>query len=434
MNMAVTRRQLVSLAGAGLAAGGAVAATVAGAATAPPGAQGAHGASGLGGAASGPDPRRPVAFAGRHQAGIVTPAQDRLHFAAFDVTTTDRARLIGLLRDWTAAARRLTVGDEAGAGGAFAGAGQAPPDDTGEAAGLPASGLTLTIGFGPSLFEHPAAGDRFGVGRSRPAQLVDLPPFPRDELNPATVGGDLCIQACAHDPMVASHAIRNLARIGFGAVSMRWSQVGFGRTSSTSGAQDTPRNLMGQKDGTRNLQVEDGAALDDHLWVGPGDGPAWLVGGSYLVARRIRMHLETWDRTSLAEQESIIGRFKGTGAPLTGHAEHDEPDLAARGPDGAPVIAPAAHVRLAHPTSNGGARLLRRGYNFMDGNDALGRLDAGLFFVSFQRDPEQFVRVQRRLAGQDVLGEYLEHTGGGIWACPPGLTDPAGSWADHLFA
>jgi deferrochelatase/peroxidase EfeB len=425
--MTVSRRQLVALAGVGLASGGAVTAAAA---------EASAGAVANPGLLAPTDLDDAVDFAGRHQAGIVTPAQDRLHFASFDVMTTDRDRLAALLRAWTQAARQLTVGAETGPGGAFSVAGEAPPDDTGEAAGLPASGLTLTIGFGRSLFEHPSEGDRFGLASARPSRLVDLPTFPGDDLDPGRVGGDLCVQACANDPVVASHAVRNLARIGFGTVAMRWSQVGFGRTSSTSRAQDTPRNLFGQKDGTNNLRAEDADLLDEHVWAAEQDhsGPAgWMTGGSYLVARRIRMHIETWDRTSLAEQESIVGRFKGSGAPLTGRAEFDEPDFAARRPDGAPVIAPAAHVRLAHPTSNGGARLLRRGYNFMDGNDSLGRLDAGLFFVSFQRDPQQFVRVQRRLAGQDVLNEYIEHTGSGLWACPPGLAGRTATWADHLF-
>ena len=40
-----------------------------------------------------------------------------------------------------------------------------------------------------------------------------------------------------------------------------------------------------------------------------------------------------------------------------------------------------------HPSANGGAKMLRRGYSFVDGSDGLGRLDAGLFFIAFLRDP-----------------------------------------------
>lgn len=237
---------------------------------------------------------RAYPFYGDHQAGIVTPAQDRLHFAAFDVTTDSREELIGLLRDWTAAAARMTRGDYAGETGATSGAYDAPPDDTGEAIGLPPSGLTITFGFGPSLFR--AGGqDRFGLADRQPAALRRLPHFPADNLDPAKSDGDLCVQACADDPQVAVHAVRNLVRIGFGRASVRWSQLGFGRTSSTSTAQATPRNLFGFKDGTKNLKAEETALIDEHVWVPAGADPraAWLVGGSYLVARRINMTIST---------------------------------------------------------------------------------------------------------------------------------------------
>jgi deferrochelatase/peroxidase EfeB len=369
-----------------------------------------------------------VPFHGTHQAGITTPAQDRLHFAAFDVTTTSREELVRLLADWTAAAARMTAGRDAGPIGAVAGIPEAPPDDTGEALGLPASRLTLTVGFGTSLFDR-----RFGLASRRPPALADLPPFVRDNLDPARSGGDLAVQACADDPQVAVHAIRNLARIAFGTAAVRYSQLGFGRTSSTSRSQTTPRNLFGFKDGTANLKSEDTALVDDQVWAAAGDGADWMAGGSYLVTRRIRMHIETWDRTPLVEQEAIVGRDKGEGAPLGRRAEFDEIDLDAKGPDGAPAVPVNAHVRLSHPSQNRGARLLRRGYNFVDGTDGLGRLDAGLFFMAYQRDPRtQFVTIQRALR-DDVMNEYIQHVGSGLFACPPGVRE-GGYLGETLFS
>ena len=232
------------------------------------------------------------------------------------------------------------------------------------------------------------------------------------------------------------HAIRNLARIGFGTVAMRWAQLGFGRTSTTSTAQSTPRNLMGFKDGTANLKAEDAEDLAAFVWVQEGDDPGadWLAGGSYLVARRINMHIETWDRTSLREQETLIGRDREKGAPLSGGTEHSEPDFDLEGRDG-PLIATDAHVRLAHPQHNDGARLLRRGYNFTDGSTTLGRLDAGLFFIAFVRDPvEQYVPMQMKLSSRDALMEYLQHTGSGLWAVPPGVRSADGFVGERLFA
>ncbi|MFD3876566.1 iron uptake transporter deferrochelatase/peroxidase subunit [Streptomyces microflavus] len=361
-----------------------------------------------------------VPFHGPHQAGIATAVQDRLHFAAFDVKTDDRAELIRMLRNWTRAAEQMTAGDMVG-DGAYGGMPEAPPDDTGEALGLPSSRLTLTIGFGPSLFDQ-----RFGLAARRPDALVDLPKFPGDSLDAARSNGDLCIQACADDPQVAVHAIRNLARIGFGTVAVRWSQLGFGKTSSTTPDAQTPRNLFGFKDGTRNVSGTDTAALDRHVWADGKDGAGWMAGGSYLVARRIRMNIETWDRTSLQEQEDIFGRDKRDGAPVGKAREHDEPFLEAMKPD--------SHVRLSHPDSNHGASILRRGYSFTDGTDGLGRLEAGLFFLAYQRDPRTgFIPVQRSLARADALNEYIQHVGSALFAVPPGVRDTDDWWGRALF-
>jgi deferrochelatase/peroxidase EfeB len=404
--MAFTRRRLLASAGAGglaAAAGGgfAVGRVTAGDDEAP--------------SAAG----QTVPFYGEHQAGITTAAQDRLHFASFDVEDGLRAAdLRDLLREWSRAASRMTTGALVGPND---GGDLAPPTDTGEALGLTPARLTVTFGLGPSLFD-----DRFGLASSRPEPLRALPALPGDELDPGRSGGDLCVQACADDPQVAFHAVRNLSRIGRGAVTVRWSQLGFGRTSSTSRAQATPRNLMGFKDGTRNLKAEDADALARHVWVaGDRSGePAWLRGGTYLVARRIRMLIEVWDRTGLGDQEQTIGRQKVSGAPLGGREEFDTPNLSKLPVD--------SHVRLAAPSSNGGIALLRRGYSFTDGlDDRLGQLDAGLFFLSFQRDPEAFIRVQRQLGSNDKLNEYIKHVGSGVWAIPPGAH--AGGWVGETL-
>ncbi len=373
----------------------------------------------LGRARAEEDARAAYDFFGLHQAGITTPVQEHLHFASFDMMPrTDRDDLISLLQDWTYAASRLTQGLEVSATGAVGGDPEVPPDDTGEAYGLPASGLTVTVGFGPTLFEN-EDGDRFGIAALRPASLERLPAFLGDDLVPESSHGDLCVQVCADDPQVAVHAVRNLSRIAFGRAKLRWSQLGFGKTSRTTADQATPRNLFGFKDGTANILADDAAALDDHVWVSDSDEPTWMSGGSYLVARKIAMRIETWDRVRLSEQETIVGRGKGTGAPLSGGDEFTPPDLSGS------AIDAGAHVRLASPDENGGVRILRRGFNYVDGNTSLGRLDAGLFFLSYQRDPGQFITLQRRLS-TDRMNEYVTHVGSGIWAVPPGAA--AGSY------
>jgi deferrochelatase/peroxidase EfeB len=305
-----------------------------------------------------------------------------------------------------------------------------PPVDTGEALDLGPARLTVTVGFGGSFF------DRLHLAHRRPAALLDLPALPGDALEADRSDGDLCVQACADDPQVAFHAVRNLARLARGTAVIRWSQLGFGRTSSTSTSQATPRNLMGFKDGTNNIKAESATELGEFVWVGDETDQPWLRGGSYLVARRIRMLIESWDTDDLADQQNVFGRVKASGAPLTGRDEFDVPDLAAAHGDGTPVIPVDAHIRLAAPASNGGQRILRRGYSYTDGIDpATGLLDAGLFFIAFQKNAHaQFVRIQQRLGRHDALNEYIRHTGSALFAVPPGLAG-AGDWfGKALFA
>ena len=363
---------------------------------------------------------------GAHQPGIVTAQQDHLHFAAFDITTNSREELVGLLREWTQAAALLMAGQELGRGAA-GGPYEAPPDDTGETLGLPPASLTLTFGFGQTLFTAQGS-DRFGLESRWPTRLSPLPHFSGDVLEEQFTGGDLCIQACADDPQVATHAIRNLSRMAYGRAAVKWTQLGFGRTSSTTRAQVTPRNMMGFKDGTNNLRSEDVALLDEHVWAQADDGAEWMAGGTYLVARKIRILTHLWDRTSLGEQERAVGRTKSSGAPLSGGDEFTSIDFDLRGRGSEPLVPRDSHVALTHP-SHSGVHMLRRGYNFVNGADELGQLQAGLFFIAFVRDPEsQFVRMQHALSRGDAMTiDFLRTTGSALFAVPPGVTDARAS-------
>jgi len=365
-----------------------------------------------------------VPFYGAHQAGIATPAQDRLAFGSLNVVPgASRGDVRDLLVQWTQAAARMTAGQLVGE----VAEPNAPPVDAGEAVGSPVSRLTVTIGYGPSLFDH-----RFGLAARKPAALAVLPPLPNENLGLAASGGDLCVQACSDDPLVAFHAVRNLARIGMGGVEHNWLELGFGRTSTTSTAQQTPRNLLGFKDGTRNIKAEQAGLMNEHVWVGRETDQPWLRGGSYLVARKIRMFVENWDRDYLRDQENVIGRSKVSGAPLSGGSEFSEPDFTTAGTDGQPAIPVDAHIRLASFEHNGGTRILRRGYSYTDGVDPqTGTLVGGLFFIAFMKNPSQFIKLQTSLA-TDALNEYVHHVGSAAFACPPGVS--AGQhWGDGAY-
>ena len=382
-------------------------------------------------------------FRGDHQAGITTPAQDNMFTAAFDVSTTDVEELKTLLSDWAVAAEQMTAGELIG--GQPSSNKQLPPKDTGEAWGYKPNGLTITFGVGKGLFVDADGKDRFGLAAKMPAILKEgMPSFSGDQLHAAQSDGDLLIQACSNDAQVCVHAIRNLTRIAFGTATLRWSQVGYGRTSSTSVDQETPRNLFGFKDGTNNIKAEDPAdQLNEHLWVQPGDDAAasWMAGGTYYVARRIRMLAEVWDRLRLIEQEQTMGRDKRYGAPLSianptkSSEEFTTVDYAAKDDKGETLVPADAHIAVVSPEQNRGRRMLRRGYNYTDGSDSLGLLQTGLFFIAFVRDPRtNFYPILDRMTKSDALQEYLKHEASALFAIPPGIKKGDTMVAASLFS
>jgi deferrochelatase/peroxidase EfeB len=363
-------------------------------------------------------------FWGSHQAGIITPAQKHSIFAAFDLTTEARGKVAGLLRRWTVAAGHLSVGRPVDVPGDDAYESTSDPADI---ISLPPSRLTLTVGFGTGLFTR-YGRDRYGLTAQRPEALVDLPYFNGDQLEAARTGGDLSLQICADNPQVAFHAIRQLAGIAHDVAQIRWMLTGF---VSDYGAGETPRNLMGFKDGTGNPDKSDPGQMDKVVWVGE-EGPAWMRGGTYQVIRRARMALEKWDRAKLAEQEETFGRRKPSGAPFGQRGEFDPVDLAALDPNGDPVVPRNAHVRLAHQAALDGARVLRRSYSYYDGAGMTTEswppyrqaveFDAGLIFVCYQRDPRTgFIKIYEGMSRSDRLNQFVVHTGGGLFACPAGV-------------
>lgn len=372
-------------------------------------------------------------YRGEHQQGITTPAQQQMHTAAFDLTTTKREDVIELLRDWTLAAERMTAGDPVANYDTNT---HVPPRDTGESLGLGSAGLTITFGVGKTLFIDDKGNDRFGLGDKLPKVLADgIPRMTAEKLDPKRGGGDLIIQACSEDPMVNLHALHNLTRIAFGRATMRWTQLGYGRTSSTSTKQATPRNLFGFKDGTSNIKGEESAEeLNKRLWIQPEDDQgSWAAGGSYMACRKIKMMMEVWDELALGEQEKIIGRDKYKGAPLSGGEEFTAPDFS-KEEGGAPAIDPTSHVAVMNPENNSGRRMLRRGYNYLEGVDYLGRLDAGLFFIAFVRNPaDSFIPVLARMKS-DQLTEYLQHLASGLYLVLPGVKDGDEYVGQKLFA
>jgi deferrochelatase/peroxidase EfeB len=423
--LTLDRRQFLTRSGAAAIAAGGLAgsrAKEADAAQAQPGPLQADGALQYA-VTSDPAARLPaVPFHGLWQSGIVNPPPPAACFVSFNVTATGRGELIDLLKALTARARFLTHG------GAPANLGPVhPPSDSGTLGpDVPADGLTVTVGLGSTLFDG-----RFGIADRKPVHLTEMTSFPNDNLNPDLCGGDLLLQICAGSPDTAIHALRDIAKHTRGGMQINWRMDGFVSPARPAGV---PRNHLGFMDGIANPRVTTPEVADRLLWVVPGIGePSWAAGGSYHVCRIIRMFVEFWDRVSLNEQQTMIGRYRASGNVLGTTSLTALPDFAAD-PKGK-VIPLTAHIRLANPRTKKteDSRILRRGYNYDNGVDLAGNLDMGLIFNCFQQNlVRQFVANQTRLIGEPMV-DYISPIGGGYFFAVPGVRNDSDWYARRLF-
>ncbi len=261
----LNRRQFLTRSGAAVAAAGALG----GAATS--GVDAANGQTGAQGdplqadgalqyaVAADPAARLPaVPFHGRWQAGIVNPPPPAACFVSLNVTAANRGELIDLLQTLTARARFLAEGGVPTDLGPVA-----PPADSGTLGPeIPADGLTVTVGFGSTLFD-----ERFGIADRKPKHLTAMTSFPNDALNPDLCGGDLLLQICAGGPDTAIHALRDIAKHTRGGMQILWRMDGFVSPARPAGV---PRNHFGFMDGIANPNVIDADVANRLLWVAPG--------------------------------------------------------------------------------------------------------------------------------------------------------------------
>jgi deferrochelatase/peroxidase EfeB len=371
---------------------------------------------------TGISPTTAVPFHGVRQAGITTPFQLHASVLSLDVEVTDRAGLEDLLRTLTERARFLTRGGTPPDPGIAA-----PPTDSGVLGPVVVpDNLSITLGVGASLFDG-----RFGLAGKRPAELTAMPTFPDDHLDPDLTHGDLSLQVCAENRDTVGHAVRDIAKYLRGAFAVRWRVDGFQSPPRPSG---TPRNLLGFKDGTANLDKTDNALMNRQVWIESDVQQPWIAGGSYQVVRKIRMLIEFWDRIGITEQENLIGRRRDTGAPMDGNHEMDKPNYPADPVGGATPL--TSHIRLANPRKpdTEANRILRRPYNFDNGMDAVGNLDMGLLFVAYQQSiARQFATIQQRLEGEPLV-DYIQPIGGGYFLALPGVRDAKDFYGSAMLA
>ncbi|MFB7944457.1 Dyp-type peroxidase [Kitasatospora phosalacinea] len=320
-----------------------------------------------------PPPPAFVPFHGARQAGVTHPQLPATRLLALDLPAdADRAALRALL---------------AATGNVLARAADGTLDDP-RLDGTPP--VTTLAALGPVLTAR--------LRLPAPEGFAELPALPGDRLDPARGGGDLLLQIGAGQPWTTGVLTEHLLAAATAAgAALRWHQSGF--LPPTPDGR-TPRNLFGFKDGTANPD--------------PADPALWQQDGTVLVYRRIRMDTAAFAALPTDRRELATGRRADSGAPLTGTAEHDDPDIYAKHPDGSYVIPATAHVRLSSPRLDGGARMLRRGWSYDDGPT-----DRGLLFCAFMRDPALFTRVQTRLAERDALTPFLTHTASAVgWVLP----------------
>ena len=345
-----------------------------------------------------------ISFYGQHQSGIATPVQKNVYFAVLDLHSLNKEEIKKMFKDWTDYSQKLMKGELV--------APElknhlVPPIDTGETVGLNPYRLTLTFGISPSFL------DKLKLDNKKLDEFKDLPHFPRDQIKDKYKGGDICIQACADDAQVAFHAVRNLVRKGRALITLKWTQAGF---LPIGNGKETPRNLFGFKDGTENPKNNND--FKNVVWY---DKNNWLKDGTYMIVRRIQMHLETWDRTNLQEQENTFGRYKESGAPFGETDEFATIDINKKGPDGKPILPIDSHVYLAKKAE---VKIARRAFSYSNGIDEVsGQFDAGLLFICFQKHPDQFIKIQNSLGNDDKLNEYITHVGTGIFACFGGIKE-----------
>lgn len=355
-------------------------------------------------------------WSGKHQGGVEAPAQAHTNFIALDlkagITRDDMLRWMLLLTEDIAA---LATGEAVLA-------------DPSPELMVGAANLSVTVGFGPSLFKKLALESKMPLG------FAEIPSFKIDELRDEFTGGDVLLHVGADDLQILAHATRALLRDSESFGDVRWIQAGFTNAVGTNRPGTTQRNLMGQVDGTDNPDLGS-ENFANQVWI--DNGPAWAVGGTQLVLRRIKMNLNTWDSLGRTQKEQTIGRYLHNGAPLNGKNERDPIDFEAENELGLKVIPEFAHIRRAS-AKNMDELFFRRPFNYQvvsaDQMATPGNLESGLLWTAYAKNlSKQYVPVQERLASFDLLNQWTTPVGSATFAIARGVK-PGEILAEELFA
>ncbi|WP_189413696.1 MULTISPECIES: Dyp-type peroxidase [unclassified Mesorhizobium] len=341
--------------------------------------------------------------------------QRHLHVITADVASRTREELAGLLWTLTGFARHQMA--------------KVPPSDTQRPYDEPVvtRRVTVTVGFGATLFTTIAGDDRFNLAARRPASLKVMPQIDGDDgFRPRDHATDLVILVSSDDYYVNEYIF---GRLYYGGVHpgirVRSVERGYARPDS--------REPSGFEDGITNPRDASGpSSMHDFVYIRAEDGePEWCIGGTYLAYRKIRRRMKHFFELPAQDQEAVFGVDKKTGVRLEPHQAH----------------AHAAKINPRRPNHRDlfdmddlERRFLRRPYFFDDGLDADGEELRGLHHLSFARNlgvqyewpvlmwqtnPDFPVKG----TGQDALygPGGAANIGGGYYFMPAAAND-----ADHL--
>ncbi|MDD7383982.1 MAG: Dyp-type peroxidase [Actinomycetaceae bacterium] len=353
-------------------------------------------------------------FDGSVQAGIMNPQSASMALLGFNLEEGVGAdQLRTLMQTWTVLARHLTQGE------------RIEDMEEYEMAEVPAS-LTITVGWGERIFTVLGAEDLIPEG------LHDVPAFSLDHLNPAWGQTDLVLQISSDDPVTTSTAVRVMVRSALGVAKLFWRQNGYGHAFGAVPAGTTPRNPLGQIDGTVNPSTPE--EWSEQVFIDSDE--AWLKNSSIMVVRRIIMNLDAWEKLAVAQRSRVIGRDYHTGGPLSGGGEFDDEDMDAKDENGEYLIDRHSHLALAREQDGQPSDALRRrAYAFDDNfvDNPMLTSNSGLVWISFQKNPDkQFTPIQKRLDEADLLNDFVAHIGSGVFWILPGTT-PTSYWGEALF-
>ena len=354
-----------------------------------------------------------IPFDGPVQAGVETPTPAHLNEVGFNLEPgVSKAQIIELMKKWTAAARALTQGHEVG--------GFVEPEMTAITANL-----TITFGVGEGFLKAAGVEDR------KPEWLHPIPAFEHDKLEDRWGQTDMVVQFNADDLVIIATALNRFVQLARGVAHVGWEQQGFGHAAGTEKPGTTPRNPMGQIDGTVNPQTHE--EYEEEVWIDAEE--PYLKNSAAMVIRRIGINMDKWYEFDRPARERVIGRRLDTGAPLSGgESEFDEEDMDAVGADGNYLIDRNSHLALAREQDGlPNDALKRRAYSYQVFTPGRGP-ESGFVWVAFQKDPDkQFTAIQRRLDQSDLLNEFIGHIGSAVYWIVPG-TSADSYWAEALLA